>query len=78
MLGILAGVVMVCVTVAVLQWNDLRHREWRRKFEAEQKPAIDASVVAKAADAALEALSQRVVDLEKKANAAALKSLGTR
>lgn len=68
----------VVVAVAVAGWTWVvqqasrhAHHRWLREFDAAQKPQVEL--------AALRAeFEQRILDLEKKANGLALKSLGTR
>ena len=70
-LAVVVSVALVCGAWMLAQRAELKHRQWRREFEAAQKPHLELAKL----KADIEA---RLLDLEKRANGAALKSLGSR
>lgn len=69
--GIVVAVLAICVAVFFWQRADLAHQRWRIEHEAALKPGLE---LAKVKDE----IDRRLADLEKRANGAALKSLGSR
>lgn len=64
----MASVAFVCVAALVMQWADLAQRRWRAEFDAAQKPLIELAKLKSD-------IESRLLDLEKRATGAALKSM---